>query len=193
MDLLIKDSGLVCDIVVDSLTKVIGNEEGVRIYNTMIAGDESTKNLLHHLNEALVRAGYATKIKNVFDRITEGLSSRIDVKIFPDHIDLKPGASENVSVDITNRFDVPLVFDVAVEDRDSFLPIVYNKIEGAYFNNFSMESIIDSGVPQKFRFKIGSENGQKSKGTTLFVVIRSKEIEGLNWVGKLKVDFFTGD
>jgi hypothetical protein len=190
MDLTIADSKILQRIIIDSLKKTIGEDGANSVYSLLRLSEIKTNSLLREINALLVKQSYGLKIKNALEALSEALASRLDVKIAPDSINLLNGGSENVSIEIINRFDVPIVLEVTVEDRDNFLPVVFNKIEGAYFNNFTSEAIVDSGGVNRFKFKIGWA-GQKSKsqGTTLFVVVRSREIDGLNWVGKLRVSF----
>jgi hypothetical protein len=191
MDLMIADSKILEHIIDDSLRKNIGDDGTEKVLTLLRLREESANNIIHVLNDVIVKAGYALKLKNIFERLGDNLSSRIDVKISSEEISLTREGMEFVNIEVMNRFDVPLIFEVSLEDRDSFLPIVYNKIEGAYFNGFSQENIIDSGDISKFKFKIGWDNEIKTKSTVLFVVIRSKDVEGLNWIGKIRVSFET--
>lgn len=189
MDLALADSKILQHIVEDTLRKSIGDEGASKLYANLRLNEERANNLLRSLNDLIVRGGYGLKAKEIFERLREELSSRIDVTIKPDQVNLIKLGSENVIVEVTNRFDTPLVFEVVLEDRDNFLPVVFNKIEGAYFNNFSSESVIDTGELGRFKFKVGWEGDHKTQNTTLFVAVRSREIEGLNWLGKLRISF----
>ncbi len=189
MDLTLSDSKVLEHLIVDSLKRTIGEDGAEKTFAELRLKNEKSNSVLHSLNEILVKSGYGLKTKNVFEKLGEELSSRLDVKIRPDNINLLKEGSENVLVEVINRFDVPLVFEVTLEDRDNFVPIVFNKREGAYFNSFSVESIIDTGDVGRFHFKLGWEGQQrKIPGTTLFVLVRSNEVEGLNWIGKLRVN-----
>ncbi|MCL5009393.1 MAG: hypothetical protein M1433_00185 [Candidatus Parvarchaeota archaeon] len=189
MEMLISDSKILGHIIEESLIKSIGEDGAEKALYFLRLREANSSDLIRTLNEVLVKAGYTTKLKNVFERLGDNLSSRVDVKINPEEVSLGKNVSEYINIEVTNRFDVPLIFEVNIEDRDSFLPIVYNKIDGAYFNSFSQEKIIDSGAMDKFKFKVGLDSGVNTKSTTLFVVVRSKDIEGLNWIGKVKVSF----
>lgn len=189
MDIMINESKVVWHAMEDAIRHSLSDEDTEKVLTIIRLQEESAANLIRVLNEAMAKTGYTTKIKSVFERLGDNLASRIDVKVTPESINLEKGATEYINIELMNRFDVPLVFEVNVEDRDSFLPIVYNKIEDSYFNGFSQEGIIDSGDMGKFRFKVGSPSEQKAKDTVLFVVVRSRDIEGLNKVGKIKVLF----
>ncbi len=186
---MLADSKILQHIIEDSLKHSVGEEGAEKLYATLRLRDEKANNLFKSLNEMLAKGGYSLKMKDVFERLTEELSSRVDMKITPDSISLVQEGSDYVNVELSNRFDVPLVFDVTLEDRDNFLPVIFNKIEGTYFNNFSMEKVVDTGDIAKFRFKIGWDGMSKANGTTLFVVIRSRDIEGLNRIGKMHLNF----
>ncbi len=189
MDLTLSDSKVLEHLITDSLKRTIGEDGAEKTFAELKLKNEKSSRILHALNEILVKSGYGLKTKNVFEKLGEELSSRLDVKIRPDNVALLKEGSETVSVEVINRFDVPLVFEVTLEDRDNFVPVVFNKTEGAYFNNFTLENIIDTGDVGRFRFKLGWEGQQrKIQGTTLFVLVRSKEVEGLNWIGKLRVN-----
>lgn len=187
MELTVKESKVISNIVREVLNRFMDPDDAEKACNLVYSEEERTSSLLHRINELLIRFGYNHKLKEADERFAEDLASKIEVKVEPDTVLLKKDSAETVSVEITNKFDIPLVFEVSLEDRDNFLPIVYNKIEGAYFNIFSEERIIDTAATQKVKFKIGSGSDIKSPNTVIFIVIRSKEVEGLNWLGKLKV------
>ncbi|MCL4399035.1 hypothetical protein M1293_00785 [Candidatus Parvarchaeota archaeon] len=189
MDISIGDSGMISRIVKESLSKVFGEEEGAKLYEALYFREIKTNRLLHSVNELIIKTQHSDKLKDLLERIVEGLSSRVDVKPSVGELSVKKGGSTDVVINVTNRFDIPLLFDVALEDRDSFLPIVYNKIEGAYFNGFSMESVIDAGSSGNFKFKVGYEKENEGTTTTLFIVVRSSDVEGLNRIEKLRVAF----
>ncbi len=189
MDLTLSDSKVLEHLILDSLKRTIGEDGAEKTFAELKLKNEKSNRILHSLNEILVKSGYGLKTKNVFEKLSEELSSRLDVKIRPDNVSLLKDGSEHVLIEVINRFDVPLIFEVTIEDRDNFVPVVFNKLEGAYFNNFTLENIIDTGDVGRFRFKLGWEGQQrKIPETTLFVLVRSKEVEGLNWIGKLKVN-----
>ena len=190
MDLTIADSKILQRIIAESLKKTIGEDGANSVYSLLRLNEIKTDSLLREINALLIKQGYGLKIKNALETLSEELASRLDVKINPDAVNLLKGGSENVNIEVINRFDVPVVLAVTVEDRDNFLPVVFNKIDGAYFNNFTSEAVVDSGGIERFKFKIGWDGQKgKSQGTTLFVVVRSREIDGLNWIGKLRVSF----
>jgi hypothetical protein len=189
MDLMLADSQVLQRIIEDSLKKSVGEDGSEKIYANLRLREEKASNLLRSLNEVVVKGGYGLKVKEIFDKVREELSSRVEVRIIPNQINLIKYGKENVTVEVINRFDVPLVFEVIMEDRDNFLPVVFNKIDGTYFNKFSSESIIDTGEIGRFKFKVGWESDHRSPSTTLFVAVRSREIDGLNWLGKLRLDF----
>lgn len=189
MDLMLADSKILQHIVEDSLKRSVGEDGAEKMYATLRLKDEKASNLLRSLNEMIIRGGYGLKMKEILERLGEELSSRIDVAIRPESFDIIKNGTDHVNIELTNRFDVPLVFEVTLEDRDNFLPVIFNKLEGNYFNNFTSESIIDTGEAGRFKYKIGWDGNSKPAGTTLFVVVRSREIEGLNWIGKVRVNF----
>ncbi len=192
MDLLIKDSEVISRAVKDALTRTLG-EDGYKLVHGALGLDEiRTSDSLRQMNEFLLKRGSGSRVKELFERLSEDLSSKVDVKVAPSSLKMIEQSTENVTVEVMNMFDVPLVFDVTLEDRDNFLPVVYDKHQEAYFNKFTIEKIIDSGNVERFRFKVGAGPEITSKNTTLFVVVRSREVDGLNWIGRLKIDF-SGD
>ncbi len=189
MDLMLADSKVLQHIIQDTLKKSIGEDGAAKLYATLRLNDEKASNLLRSLNEMIIRGGYGLKTKDVFERLRDELGNLLDVHITPNQVNIIKNGSENITVEVINRFDVPLVFEVILEDRDNFLPVVFNKNEGAYFNTFSSEGIIDTGGIERFRFKVGWDGDHTSPSTTLFVAVRSREINGLNWLGRLKINF----
>ena len=189
MDISIGDSKIISHIMKDSLSKVFGEMEGSRLYEVFSFGDFKTSRLIHNVSETMMKTQHSDRLKDLLERIGEELSSRVDVRPSLDELSIGKEKTEEVTINVANRFDLPLLFDVTLEDRDGFLPIVYNKIDGAYFNGFSMESIIDTGASNDFKFKVCSEKSEETGKTTLLIVVRSKDVEGLNWIGKLRVNF----
>ncbi len=188
MELTVKDSKVISRILNESLKRFIKEEDVESMFSMLDLYDERTSSMIHKLNSALVRSTYALKIKDILERIGDELSSRVEVGLSIETMELKRGNEETLNVSITNKFDVPLVFDLTLEDRDNFLPIIYNKIDDGYFNSVSSESIIDTEDTKNFKFRISApETGPAS--TILFIVVRSKEIEGLNKISKLKISF----
>ncbi len=189
MDLVINDSKVLNALVLDTLKRSLGEEDAERIHGMLILRNDKTSSLVHALGDILTRFGYHMKIKDVFERLTDALSGRIEVKVLPEHVELPKMSSQSVFIEVMNKFDIPLIFEVFLEDRENFMQVIYDKREDAFFNTLSVENIIDSGSIGKFKFRLGRNDTDKSSGTTLFVVVRSKDIEGLNWVSKLKVLF----
>lgn len=189
MDLTLADSKILQHIIEDSLKRAIGEDGAEKLYATLRLHSERTSELLRSINQMIIKGGYSLKTKEILEKLSEELSSRIDLKVAPENVKLLKGGSENVMVEVMNRFDIPLVFEVTLEDRDNFLPVVFNKMEGGYFNTFTSEGIIDTGEVGRFKFKVGLEGAHKAPGTTLFVLVRSKEIEGLNRLGKVRLEF----
>lgn len=189
MDLSITDSKVLSGIVLDTLKKTIGEEDANKIHGMLLFKNDKSNNLVHALSDVLTNMGYHMKIKDVLERLTESLSNKLAVNVIPEHVELPKMSSQDVFIEIMNKFDVPLVFEVFLDDRDNFMQVIYDKREDAFFNTLSVENIVDTGAISRFKFKLGRTDRAGSNGTTLFVIIRSKDIEGLNWVGKLKVLF----
>lgn len=188
MDLTINDSKSIKRIISETLSKYLEPEDKNRVYNYLLMKNERTGNLIHAINDLLAKSDYSRKIKDIIERINDELSSKLAVETNAKDIHLNEGSSFILSVKITNNFDVPLVFEVKLEDRDNFLPIVYDKIQDSYFNEFSEERIIDSEEMKEVKFKISSNEKAKKGSTLLFLVIKSKEIEGLNLISRIKVE-----
>ncbi|MCL4362006.1 MAG: hypothetical protein OH338_04595 [Candidatus Parvarchaeota archaeon] len=188
MDLTINDSKSIKRAISETLSKYLEPEDKERVYNYLLMKNERTGDLIHALNSLLTKSDYSRKIKDIIERINDELSSKLAVEISAKDIHLKEDENFVLSVKITNNFDVPLVFEIKLEDRDNFLPIIYDKIQDSYFNEFSEERIIDSEETKEIKFKIGSNEKAKKGSTLLFLVIKSKEIEGLNLISRIKVE-----
>ena len=188
MELTVKDSKVIERILDESLKKFIRPEDVDAMFMMMNLSEDRTSSMLHSLNATLVKSNYALKLKDILERIGDGLAARVELSAPEGNLEVKRGEELQLELSVTNKFDVPLIFDITVEDRDNFLPVIYNKIEDGYFNSVSTESIIDTEESKKFRFKISApETGPTS--TLLFIVIRSKEIEGLNKINKIRLSF----
>jgi hypothetical protein len=192
MDLYINGSNILNGIISEVMEKTLPEEDVKRITEALRLENAKTSTLVRTINTILAKAGYAVKAKDVLSRLIDALSDRVDIRTAPEEIDLTKEDIQNISIDVMNRFDQPVVFEVSIEDRDNFLPLLYDKSEDAYFNKVQSEGIIDSGSINKFRFKIGKNLQDKVDSTTLFVVVRSREIEGLNSIRKLKVHLKEG-
>ncbi len=188
MDLTINDSKTVRRVVSEVLNKYIDEKDFPMIFNTLVLDNEGTNELLHTLNNMLIKSDYALKIKEIISDLSDSFATRLDVRLNNGDVKLFGGSSQDVVVEVTNKFDVPLVFEVKLEDRDTFLPIIYNKVEDDYFNSVSEEKIIDTEDTGKFRFRIGSAKTQKRENTVLFALVKSKDIEGLNVINKIRVE-----
>lgn len=188
MDLTVKDSMVIKRILYDTLSKYLEDDDRDRVYNSIIMRNEKTSSIIHAINLMMVKGDYSRRIKDIIERFSDELSSRLEVETNTKEI--KTGKNENfiLSVKVTNKFDIPLVFEVKLEDRDNFLPIIYDRLQDSYFNEFSEERLIDSEETKEIKFRIGS-NEKSSKGSTLlFLVVKSKEIEGLNLIHRIKVE-----
>jgi hypothetical protein len=188
MDLTINDSKSIKRIINETLSKYLEPEDKERVYNYLLMKNERTGNLIHALNDILIKSDYSRKIKDIVERINDELSSKLTVEMNAKDIHLKENESFILTVKIKNNFDIPLVFEIKLEDRDNFLPIIYDRIQDSYFNEFSEERIIDSDEIKEIKFKIGSNEKAKIGSTLLFLVIKSKEIEGLNLISRIKVE-----
>lgn len=189
MELRLSDSKVIQDIVRSVLGATINGDDADQIFDTMMFREEKTGNLIHAINELLIKRGYAIKAKDVLSKLMEALSDRVSVRVIPEKVELAKLATQNIIVEVMNQFDMPLVFDTMLEDRDNFAGIIYDNKQEAFFNNFAMEAVIDSGGLNRFKFKLGRGEGDTKSGTSIFVVVRSKEVGGLNWLGKLSVTF----
>jgi hypothetical protein len=188
MELTINDSKSIKRALSETLSKYLEPEDKERIYGYLLMKNERTGNLIHAINGLLLKSDYSRKIKEIIERLNDELSSKLAVETNAKDVHLKEGENFMLSVKITNNFDVPLVFEVKLEDRDNFLPVIYDKIQDSYFNEFSEERIIDSSEAKELRFKIGSNEKAKKGSTLLFLVIKSKEIEGLNLISRIKLE-----
>ena len=188
MDLTINDSKIIKRIVNETLAKYLDKEDKERVYNYLLMKDEKTGNIVHSINALLVKSDYPKKIKEIVERINDEFSLRLATEISTRDVHMGENESFTLSIKLTNNFDVPLLFEIKLEDRDNFLPIVYDKIQDSYFNEFSEERIIDSGETKAIKFRIGSNEKMKKGATLLFLVIKSKEIEGLNLISRIKVE-----
>ncbi|MEM0142746.1 MAG: hypothetical protein QXL94_02135 [Candidatus Parvarchaeum sp.] len=188
MDLTINDSKSIKRAVSDVLSKYLEPEDKEKIFNYLLMRNEKTSNLIHALNSLLIKSEYARRIKDIVESINDELSSKLAIETNVKDVHLKEDESFLLSIKITNNFDVPLVFEIKLEDRDNFLPVIYDKIQDSYFNEFSEERIIDNDETKEVKFKIGSNEKAKKGSTLLFLVIKSKEIEGLNLISRIKVE-----
>jgi len=188
MELTINDSKSIKRAISETLSKYLEPEDKERIYNYLLIKNEKTGNLIHALNGLLTKSNYSRKIKDIIERINDELSSKLAVEMNAKDIHLKEDENFILSVKITNNFDIPIVFEIKLEDRDNFLPIIYDKIQDSYFNEFSEERLIDSEETKEIKFKIGSNEKVKKGSTLLFLVIKSREIEGLNLISRIKVE-----
>lgn len=189
MDLKLADSKILQNIILDSLKRSVGEDGADHIYANLRLNDERANNLFRSMNGLIIKSGYGLKIKEIFEKLGDELASRVDVRVEPNSASLVKDGSQNIFVEITNRFDVPLLFDVTLEDRDNFLPVIFNRNEQGYFNNYSSEAVIDTGDIGRFKFRVGWEGNTKAAGTGLFLIVRSKDIEGLNKIEKIKLEF----
>ena len=188
MDLTINDSKIIKRILYDALTKYLEESDRDRVYNSILIKNERTGNLVHAINYTIGKSDYSRKIKDIIERVGDELSSRLEVETNTNSINIKENENFVLDVKVKNKFDVPLIFEIKLEDRDNFLPFVYDRIQDSYFNEFSEERIIDSGEAGEAKFKIGG-NEKASKGSTLlFLVVKSREIEGLNLIHRIKVE-----
>ncbi len=188
MDLTINDSKIIRRIVSDVLKKYIDEKDFPVMFNSLILNEEKTSEILHTLNSMLIKTDYALKIKDIVSELSDQLALRLNVHLSTNNVKTIGGSAQDVIIELTNKFDIPLLFEVKLEDRDNFLPIIYNKVEDEYFNNVSEERVIDTENTGKFKFKVGGENASKRGETLLFALVKSKDVEGLNVINKIKVD-----
>jgi hypothetical protein len=188
MELTINDSKIIKRIVHETLSKYLEDDDRDRIYNSILIRNERTSNLIHTINYLLGKSEYSRKMKDIIERINDELSARLEIGTSSSDITVAKNENFILTIKLTNKFDIPLIFEVKLEDRDNFLPIIYDKMQDSYFNEFSEERLIDSGETKEIKFKIGS-NEKATKGSTLlFLVVKSKEIEGLNLIHKIKAE-----
>ncbi len=187
MELTLKDSRIIKRILYDTLSKYLEETDRDRVYNSLLIKDEKTSNIIHAIN-LLVNGDYSRKIKDIIERFGDELASRLDIATNADNIKIKENESFILSVKVTNKFDIPLIFEIKLEDRDNFLPIIYDRIQEDYFNEFSEERLIDSEETKEIKFKISSNEKAQKGNTILFLVIKSREVEGLNVIHRIKIE-----
>ncbi len=188
MELTVNDSRIIKRIIHDSLSKYIKEEDMNRLYNSIIIKDERTSSLIHFINELIAKTEYSRRIKDIIERIGDELASKVEIETNTNDIRIKENENYTLIIKVKNGFDVPLVFEIKLEDRDNFLPIIYDKIQDSYFNEFTEERLIDSEETKEVKFKVGSNEKIKKGNTLLFLVIKSREVEGLNIIHRIKVE-----
>ncbi len=188
MELTVKDSVIIKRIMYDTFSKYLEKEDVERIYNSIIMRNENTNNLIHAINLLISRSEYARKTKDIIERFGDELASRIEIETNTNDVKIEKNDNFTLDVKIKNKFDVPLIFEIKLEDRDNFLPLIYDKIQDSYFNEVSEERLIDSDETKTVKFKIGSNENIFKGGTLLFLVVKSKEVEGLNLIHRIKVE-----
>ncbi len=187
MDLRVGDSKIVRGIVFDAFMKAF-DQRGEEFYKAYNVDDLPAKSLMVDVGGLLTKLGYRTEVrKKILDYISDEFSSYISYEKSPDRVNLTGDESLIETVSVKNMFDVPLVFNVSIEDRDNFMEIIYDKTEDRYVNTLSMESVIDSGRETKFKFKLLNSKHYTGKDSILLVIIRSPDLDLLNVISKLPI------
>lgn len=185
MDLKVKDSKIIRSIVHDSFYKILGNESE-DILSAFNIDETNTNNLVNVINDISNRLGLRSEIKRkLLDKIADSMSDYIQVSISPNTVELVGSNEFIVNVTVKNSFDVPFIFNVYLEDRDNFLDVIYDRVNNTYVNTYSIESVIDTGDQHNFKFKLANTRKYSQKSSTLFVIIRSVEVDILNVINKL--------
>ena len=93
MDLTINDSKSIKRIINETLSKYLEPEDKERVYNYLLMKNERTGNLIHALNDILIKSDYSRKIKDIVERINDELSSKLTVEMNAKDIHLKVNES----------------------------------------------------------------------------------------------------
>ncbi len=188
MELLAKESPIIQKIIKETLSSTVGDERAESIFNTFMLDGGRLDELVHSMTALLKNAGYINELNAFIERLNDRFAEKVKVDVFPEKVSLPRHLSEDVSIVIKNEFDIPLVFTVILEDKDNFLDIIYEKKQEVYTNSVGQEAIIDSNEEGRFKFKLFNAKDYGMILTTLFVLVRSREIEGLNIIRKIQID-----
>jgi hypothetical protein len=188
MELLAKESPIIQKIIKETLSSVVGEERAESIFNTFMLDGGRLDELVHTMTTLLKNAGYINELNAFVEKLNDRFAENVKVSVFPEKVSLPRHLSEDVSVVIENNFDIPLVFTVILEDKDNFLDIIYEKRQEIYTNSAGQEAIIDSNEEGRFKFKLFNAKDYGMVLTTLFVIVRSREVEGLNIIKKIQID-----
>ena len=188
MELLAKESPIIQKIIKETLSSVVGEERAESIFNTFMLDGGRLDELVHTMTTLLKNAGYINELNAFVEKLNDRFAENVKVSVFPEKVSLPRHLSEDVSVVIENNFDIPLVFTVILEDKDNFLDIIYEKRQEIYTNSAGQEVIIDSNEEGRFKFKLFNAKDYGMVLTTLFVIVRSREVEGLNIIKKIQID-----
>ncbi|MCW1294004.1 MAG: hypothetical protein OH316_01980 [Candidatus Parvarchaeota archaeon] len=188
MELLAKDSLMLQNMIKETLVSVVGKERAESIFSTFMLDGGKLGELIRSITDLLRKAGYVNELNRFIEKLNDRFYEVIKVEVIPDKISLPKHLAEDVSVIIENGLDIPLVFTVTLEDKDNFLDIIYERREEVYTNSVRQEAIIDSGKEGRFKFKLFNARDYGMVLTTLFILVRSREIEGLNMVKKIQID-----
>ncbi|MGC8516295.1 MAG: hypothetical protein ACP5MT_00130 [Candidatus Acidifodinimicrobium sp.] len=188
MELLAKESPIIQEIIKETLSSIVGDERAESIFNTFMLDGGRLDELVHSMTALLKNAGYINELNAFIERLNDRFAEKVKVDVFPEKVSLPRHLSEDVSIVIKNEFDIPLVFTAILEDKDNFLDIIYEKKQEVYTNSVGQEAIIDSNEEGRFKFKLFNAKDYGMILTTLFVLVRSREIEGLNIIRKIQID-----
>lgn len=188
MELLAKESPIIQKIIKETLSSVVGEERAESIFNTFMLDGGRLDELVHTMTTLLKNAGYINELNAFVEKLNDRFAENVKVSVFPEKVSLPRHLSEDVSVVIENNFDIPLVFTIILEDKDNFLDIIYEKRQEIYTNSAGQEAIIDSNEEGRFKFKLFNAKDYGMVLTTLFVIVRSREVEGLNIIKKIQID-----
>ena len=186
--MLAKESPIIQKIIKETLSSVVGEERAESIFNTFMLDGGRLDELVHTMTTLLKNAGYINELNAFVEKLNDRFAENVKVSVFPEKVSLPRHLSEDVSVVIENNFDIPLVFTVILEDKDNFLDIIYEKRQEIYTNSAGQEAIIDSNEEGRFKFKLFNAKDYGMVLTTLFVIVRSREVEGLNIIKKIQID-----
>lgn len=188
MELLAKESPIIQKIIKETLSSVVGEERAESIFNTFMLDGGRLDELVRTMTTLLKNAGYINELNAFVEKLNDRFAENVKVSVFPEKVSLPRHLSEDVSVVIENNFDIPLVFTVILEDKDNFLDIIYEKRQEIYTNSAGQEAITDSNEEGRFKFKLFNAKDYGMVLTTLFVIVRSREVEGLNIIKKIQID-----
>ncbi len=185
MDLRVKDSKIIKSIVHEAFYDVLGNESE-NIISAFNLDDAKTSDLLSYINEILTRLNLRSETKRkLIEKISENLNNYVSVAFSPDRVELIGSTPIDLNVTVGNMFDLPIIFNVYLEDRDNFLQVIYDKNNDSYVNTYYLERIIDSGDKSNFKFKLLNTKNYNKKDSTLFIIVRSADLNLLNVINKL--------
>lgn len=188
MELLAKDSPVLQNIIRETLAGVAGEERAGSMVETFMLDGGRLDGLVRSMTDLLKKAGYVSELDAFLGRLNDRFSELIRAEVFPQKVSLPKHLAEDLSVVVRNGLDIPLVITVMLEDKDNFLEIIYEKRGEVYTDSVRQEQIIDSGSEGRFKFKLYNARDYGMVLTTMFVLVRSREIEGLNVIKKVQID-----